>query len=108
MTVRRMSAQPWRFSAEIGLIVGQKTNKTGAQRAGSFPPKAEGTSSNLVGRANEINDLWKSSHTAGIGNSPQTHQRNVGNGVRSAASGPVPRAVQCSGARRLRSRRGKR
>ncbi len=54
------------------------------------PPKAEVTSSNLVGRANQINDLSKSFKSARTPNSPQTHRRNVGIGLSSVATGCHP------------------
>ena len=51
MSVRIMSALPRRFSAEIGLDVGQQTNKNGPKRAVQFSPKAEVRGSNPLGRA---------------------------------------------------------
>jgi len=41
-----------------------------------LPPKSEVTSSNLVGRASQINDLCKLSDDTRKQDSPWTHQRN--------------------------------
>ena len=57
MTVRSMSALPPRFFAEIGLVVGQQSNKNGPNRVALFPPKAKVGRSNRLGRANKINTL---------------------------------------------------
>jgi hypothetical protein len=53
MTVRRMSALPRGFFAEIGLDAGQQTNKNGPKRAVQFSPKAKVRGSNPFGRASK-------------------------------------------------------
>ena len=51
MTVRIMSAQPPCFNSDFHCLRDRKHRKNGPGREERFPPKAEVTSSNLVGRA---------------------------------------------------------
>jgi hypothetical protein len=49
--VRRMSAHPVKISAVLATLTSQQANNDAASYAAMSSPKAEVTSSNLVGRA---------------------------------------------------------
>jgi hypothetical protein len=54
MIVLRMSAQPSHFSAIFQRVEVRKARKTGPYSEVLFPPKAEVTGSNPVGRATSV------------------------------------------------------